>query len=67
MKTKQQIELINKMLMEKGQKPLTDGEVVDWCLEDGIPKEEVIQMVRDYLSELHSNECDKKHYEKYGY
>ena len=55
------------MLMEKGQKPLTDGEVVDWCLEDGIPKEEVIQMVRDYLSELHSNECDKKHYEKYGY
>ena len=56
---------INEVLAELGEPPLTENELKDWSLEDGIPEEKLREWAKDFASDMHSERCEEKNAWRY--
>jgi protein gp37 len=59
------IETLNYYLEERGCEPLSEKELIDWNIVGGETDSELQSMVNDYVSELHTNECENKNAYRY--
>lgn len=66
--TKQQaIETLNEMLQEYGLSPLNDNEIQDWGIAGGETNAQLQEWVNDYVSDIHSEECEGENAWRYEY
>ena len=59
------IETLNSYFEDMGVEPLSEKELKDWNIVGGETNSELQNWVKDYVSELHTNECENKNAYRY--
>ena len=57
---KESVDYVNELLVKFGQEPLEDGEADDWGLIGGESSTKLEILVKDFISELHTEKCQAK-------